>query len=841
MLTYRVFLAANRKPLVLYTFQPGSAGESEGEYSFSFDANSFVTYSVSGGATFTHKVWNYRNDSFGVSQTFLGIPTSYTAYLIERRQMDKHHMMILLAPTATYTGVSALILGLYHKLFTSQPLTYYDLHDNGFTRLQVTTAAGSVVSTAVTGSSVSASISLEKDNTIRLMADQSKVGLTYPTVKNVVGDEGAALILTAFHKATSKPKSPEIIYPTDERSFTSFQAYTKVYNADSKESMVPFMACLATGAYVPQQCLANDEQFVNGRILNLRPKEDIQLTPFMYSLIEEFIDQFIPDHDAHKAFPVDMDEVYENQHRPSQRRLLNAAEFDSPPTLVVKSFMKKEAYGKPTDPRPISTVDTTFKRDFSAFIYALAKYLKTKSWYAFAKTPAEIAAIVADICSHCDQAAIEGDFSRFDGRVSAVLRHLERHVLARFFRPEFQDQVMELSRKNTSVKAITTFGVKYMTSHERKSGSPETSVMNTIINKFLDYATRRRTINTLTQTYHTPSAAYNAPGIFGGDDSLVSDVDPSMSVKVSAEWGMVLEVIKRPKFKSFPTFLARIYGDGVWGGDPTSMCDLHRQLSKFHLTVTLPPTITPEQKLMEKARAVLCSDSNTPVIGQLARRVSELTAGFKDLQTETTDQMRIWGVEVDQANQYPNDFRPWMQTVVQAQFGQTFDSFQMTLDKCKKLQDLLVLPVLYEAPIPTTNSFPVVLAKTNIVEPPPQKAKTPSAPEPPSEKPKAKDESPPRKSKTLPATKRRPEKAKARDIVFTETLNKAIKVQAIKLAWKHVGKEKERHASTTDKFATILTSLVTLSKDPKITNHLVEAEKIYASETAAQAVGPGKA
>ena len=78
------FLAANQKPLVIYTFRPGSAGESEGEYSFSFDKDSYVTYHVTGGATYKHRVWNYINDSFGVYQTFLGIPTSYTAYLTER-------------------------------------------------------------------------------------------------------------------------------------------------------------------------------------------------------------------------------------------------------------------------------------------------------------------------------------------------------------------------------------------------------------------------------------------------------------------------------------------------------------------------------------------------------------------------------------------------------------------------------------------------------------------------------------------------------------------------------------------------------------------------------------
>ena len=123
----------------------------------------------------------------------------------------------------------------------------------------------------------------------------------------------------------------------------------------------------------------------------------------MYSLIEEFVDLFIPITERNKHYPVDMDEVYQNQARPSQRRLLDQAEFDSPKEYVIKSFMKKEAYGKPTDPRPISTVDTVFKRDFSAYIYSLAKHLKTMEWYAFSKTPLEIATIVADICSTVEE------------------------------------------------------------------------------------------------------------------------------------------------------------------------------------------------------------------------------------------------------------------------------------------------------------------------------------------------------------------------------------------------------------------------------------------------------
>ena len=278
------------------------------------------------------------------------------------------------------------------------------------------------------------------------------------------------------------------------------------------------------------------------------------------------------------------------------------------------------------------------------------------------------------------------------------------------------------------------------------------------------------------------------------------------------------------------------------------MCDLHRQLSKFHLTVTLPPKITPEQKLMEKCRAVLCSDANTPVLGQLAQRAHQLSNGFKELTAETTEEMRLWGVEIDPASQYPNKYQPWMNTVVQQQFGMQFDGFQKTLDDITNFKGLLTLPCLFEATVPEKNPFPVVLSKTVIVPAPEQTqnatvttttpGKTNNKQNSSAPQQKAAPKPPPTTSANSQTTQQKP--ARTDEVVFTEGLNKSIRVQAIKLAWKHVGENKHQHAALTDKFATILASLITTSKITKVTNHLKEASEIYAAELSARAVGPAK-
>lgn len=189
-----------------------------------------------------------------------------------------------------------------------------------------------------------------------------------------------------------------------------------------------------------------------------------------------------------------------------------------------------------------------------------------------------------------------------------------------------------------------------------------------------------------------------------------------------------------------------------------------------------------------------------------------------------------------------------MNTVVQQQFGMQFDGFQKTLDDTTTLKGLLTLPCLFEATIPENNTFPVVLSKTVIV-PASNKTPTPNSMTAPNAKPTSKQDATAAKQK--PATQTPPQKpanttpsqnkpARTDEVVFTESLNKSIKVQAIKLAWKHVGENKHQHAALTDKFATILASLVTTSKITKITDHLQEASDIYVAELSARAVGTSK-
>ena len=86
------------KPIVLYTFQPGRTSRCAEDYSYTFLEKSVVEYSVNGGGRYTHPVWNYGSDHITVVQKFFGIPYRFATFLVERRQLDLDHQLILLVP-----------------------------------------------------------------------------------------------------------------------------------------------------------------------------------------------------------------------------------------------------------------------------------------------------------------------------------------------------------------------------------------------------------------------------------------------------------------------------------------------------------------------------------------------------------------------------------------------------------------------------------------------------------------------------------------------------------------------------------------------------------------------
>jgi len=644
---------------LLSTFQPSTVSHSSSDYSFTFLHDNTVKYNVAGGAEYSHKVWNYSRDMLcSHSVDWFGFHY-YTCYNIDRRRSDQHHQLVLLTPVKRFVSWLIPIGGALNgdDLDILRPVETCGEVD--YLRLRVVTKDGLSVSTGVAGEYNNATITAIEDDTLSGLVRIGNTKITCATVRTAVvgASQAMATLLTDYHRAKTGVV-PDYVYPV-EQSIFRYQFKPHEYEPDASPCLTAFMNPLILGCYAPDQTASNEQRSIKARVEDIRSKEII-LTPFMTRLIDEWAELCYPE--PHQLHPVDHDVVYEKQGRPTQRAILNVARdcasisVDQPCT----TFMKKEAYGAVSDPRNITTIPGVNKNNYSRFMYAYAASLRDRRWYAFGKTPLAIAEEVANICMDAEDKVQLTDFSRMDGRVSNALRVKEQAVKLRAFAVEYHPELLELIRTQHTRMAYGRHGTKYNTGFSRLSGSPETAEDNSDDNAFIAFCVYRQSINPITSEYYTPSEAWAKLGIYAGDDGLSGDVDSALYAKVAADWGQVLECETIPRGSPGVSFLARFYSPAVWYGCPDSMCDLVRQLSKLHTTVSLPPQVSPTMKLCEKAFSYFLTDASTPIIGPFCRAVVASFPSYVPGDALLRGVGYYHGAQGTVNEQYPNVFGDWM-------------------------------------------------------------------------------------------------------------------------------------------------------------------------------------
>lgn len=646
------------QPHLLHTFCPRTAGKGTGagEYAYWWNPDNTVRYLVPGGGNYIGPLWDYSPDCIAAIRTRLGITTHYTVYNIDRKYVDDDHQMILLTPVRQFTGLGAMIAA---RILEHTELKRMTPVRNGYVRMSLVTKGpgGQAivnVSTARVGSMSSATVPIAVDDAIALRAANAKNALTCAAVqaqipKEIMAEQPTAhIILHDFYQNTLPWKQPT--YFPVEHSVFSYQFKPEKYDPDAKNGLHPFMRPIMNGCYSPDRCVNNEQVCVNERITKVA--SSVQMSPLILQYALEFIPKLGP---LQELVPTDVEEVYARQHRPSQQRILHQADGAVYHPDVLRTFQKSEAYGKPGDPRMISTIDGSTKRDWSRFMYALSEAIKAFDWYAFGKTPRQICTRVATVCYNA-QFVVNSDLSRMDGRISPALREFEAMVMMHMFRPQFHVEIADLLKSQQNLKAYCTFDTTYDQGTARASGSPETSIFNTIDNAFMMYVAGR--LSGL-----DPTAAFHALGIYGGDDGITANIPLSCMQKAASMVGQVLTSEEIPQGSNGVKFLARLYGPNVFYGDANSMCDVFRTLSKFHTTAACPTHVTPAEKLLEKARALSTSDANTPVIGWFIDACQ--TAFGVEWTASQLDNLHLWGVHYNQPDQYVNCDDEWMRDHVE--------------------------------------------------------------------------------------------------------------------------------------------------------------------------------
>ncbi len=684
-------------PIVLFTFVPTTAGATRKEYSYAFYEESVMGMQVAGGAAYRHKLWNYGYDNITVADRFRTV-----TYRVERKTLSADHQLILLEPMY-YLGY---IGGLFHSVVTSQSLNRLEVVDGDFARLDIQTAKGRERSTARIGTFCSVTIPAALDDALVELQACSSVPLGNSTVRrhielHVHDDKERHLVSTAAiisYLREIVPRPIPTVYPTT----MAVRRYKMVQYGETSDnarpSLTAFMSPIIHEAYAPDVCPENEHVSIQHRVIDVATNCSITRDVAVY--IREFIN-VVGASSAHLV-PVDIKTVQEKQARPSQKQILKRAENSGYISRVVNCFMKREAYAEYKDPRNITIFGPRVKMLYSQYMYAVSEWLKTKNWYAFGKAPLDVAARVADILVVA-KAVLGTDFSRMDGRVSAAVRAFEIALLIALFGDS--EELRELHNAQYNNRGFGKFGFVFEQHFSRGSGSLETSPLNSCLSAFIAFIALRL-------TGLSPEEAVSQLGIYGGDDGLTVNVPSHVYDRAAAMLGQVSTSEHFLRYEPVK-FLARIYGPDTWTGEPNSMCDIKRQLSKFHTTVNLPTTYTCKRKLVEKSYSFFLTDRNTPILGQFVSKVMDLAKkenydfrSVHDADGVPTSVVSQWMSRFRPECQWRNDPQPWMEDVCARELPDfSREVFEEALNLAESLNDMLQFPLCQEPALQVTDNI----------------------------------------------------------------------------------------------------------------------------------------
>lgn len=282
-------------------------------------------------------------------------------------------------------------------------------------------------------------------------------------------------------------------------------------------------------------------------------------------------------------------------------------------------FIKNEASVSGTDPRNISPRTPEFLSTIGRFVAGLElaahsadyliKGLNMDARHAKLKWLKDF------------QYYFENDHSRFDKHVAASwILHFEVHLFMLVFpasdHPDFYEALGALAR----TYGVSVVGLLYLILGERLSGDAHTSIGNGNINFamlmwcFTGWLWKR-----------------DWGASTEGDDGLIGGVgrkkEAHLRLVMMACLGFEVKLIPRETITGC-MFCGRTMVE--LPNAVTSMCDISRTLSKFHITTSGLPG---RRALLAKALSYLYTDGGTPIVGRLVRTIVDiLKPTLRDVQ-----------------------------------------------------------------------------------------------------------------------------------------------------------------------------------------------------------------
>jgi hypothetical protein len=326
----------------------------------------------------------------------------------------------------------------------------------------------------------------------------------------------------------------------------------------------------------------------------------------------------------------------------------------------VKPFVKAEIYPEIKDPRLITPLNEIVQANFYKFVYPVQDALEACQWFAFGRPVKQLVRNIAEVSARamkCGYICMETDYSRFDGSCTKRTRKIEELVYRYLYgcpqKDQYQVQPL-LKMCLDHSRNLTYHGLDpkhYKTLFARCSGAPDTCLMNSILNWLV-------AASALGPTVASESC------FFGGDDGIlfIREQNVQKVIDMAEHFGFSMKAkVCRPNESGF-TFLSRHF---MWG-DVNSMAGPDRLVPKLTILNHAVPEKYQLPRLLLKVRSLLESDSNTPGISDMMKKLRddlELKVTAKMFEDAKVHYRPSWDILKEKLGAWPNEYRAWMADV----------------------------------------------------------------------------------------------------------------------------------------------------------------------------------
>jgi hypothetical protein len=541
------------RPIMIYTLDPTSVASENGVVhhhfaklpggmdDYGYPSPTQIVFNT-GGTPYRHCLWDWSVSTLTVTKSrYCGLFKSTVVYAVEKRHLGCDHAMVALIPTYRCGTIGTLLVkatGIFGQpLKRFSPLCTEPDKEGVVVCAMRVTGPESYVSVGRLDGYTSANIPTAVFESAMKTVANSSTRATAATIQSLLSEEDKVLgrqqaiaLHDYFLHATSMSRIPEIsqCYARDR----TFHPLT----ADMPEPlMYSFGNPLDPRAYGPAKSAETTKDGAFKRVIHLKncnDKAELRRKPWMELCSTYFVTQMVAVMTSNgPLLPMHPDEVLDKQHGERQKSAMTRFyEWGLNVTRSAKMFIKPEAYAKiPDGARVITSFDIALKAGYSSFVLPMMAAHKYLPFYGFID-PETLGERLAAKCRHANF-GFSTDYTRWDGRVTELLREMTELPLLQALYPEHFRQVTELHNEHATVEVRVvdpiqkTLIQKYRLDGQRGSGELNTSGGNTDGNAYLMFCAFYKfyvDVRRVRKEYALQHAWEAIEGcMFGGDDGMV--------------------------------------------------------------------------------------------------------------------------------------------------------------------------------------------------------------------------------------------------------------------------------------------------------------------------------